>query len=141
MNLQELGSAALVLVVAAIVISVGATLNTSLASTSNCVGTWFTGSGNTSNASLVTNPMRINPLDNTWSGCCTTLNTSYPLGGDNTGYCRVWYTQSVALNTTYHGINSMNTLGTWLPIIAIVVAAVIVISLLVTYLGGLGGRM
>jgi hypothetical protein len=85
--------------------------------------------------------MKVNPLDGSWSGSCTTVNTSYQLSGDNTGYCRVWYTESVALNTSLRGTIAMQTLGTWLPIIAIVVAAVIVISLLVTYLGGLGGRM
>lgn len=48
---------------------------------------------------------------------------------------------SIAYNVSGKGLTSMSTLGNWLPIIAIVVAAVVVIGLLVVYLGGLGGRM
>jgi len=83
-SLNELGAAAIALVIAAFMISIGATVLTSLQGTQT--------------------------------------------------------TNSIAYNVSGQGITSMNTLGTWLPIIAIVVAAVIVIGLLVVYLGGLAGR-
>jgi len=139
-TLNELGAAALTLVVAAIAIGIGATIQTDLAESNQCVGTWFDANptGNTTNASAL---MRVNPIDDSWSGCCTTLNTSYPQAAATGGYCQVWYTSSIALNATYKGIEANETLGSWLPIIAIVVAAVVVIGLLVVYLGGLGGRM
>ena len=49
-------------------------------------------------------------------------------------------TNSIAYNVSGQGLTSMSTFGTWLPIIAVVVAAVVVIGLLVVYLGGLTQR-
>ena len=45
---------------------------------------------------------------------------------------------SVAYNVTGQGMTSMSTFGSWLPIIAVVASAVVVIGLLVVYLGGFG---
>lgn len=50
-------------------------------------------------------------------------------------------TNTIAYNVSTQGLEAMESFGNWLPIIAIVVAAVVVIGLLVVYLGGLGGRM
>jgi hypothetical protein len=137
-SLHELGAAALVIVVASVMVGIGAVLMTSQGQ-SMCSAdgyTWFKGVGNQTNASAL---MAVNPLDSSWSGCCEASNTSYPT--TQGGYCRVWHTSSQPLNITYQGTTAMNTLGTWLPIIAVVVAAVIVIGLLIQYLGGgLRGR-
>lgn len=46
---------------------------------------------------------------------------------------------SIAYNVTGQGLTAMNNFGVWLPIIAVVIAAVVVIGLLVVYLGGLAG--
>ena len=64
-------------------------------------------------------------------------------GTYNLSVCQTWYTASAGLNATYSGITSQNTFATWLPIIAVVIAAVVVIGLLVTQLGGVasGSRM
>lgn len=134
-TINELGSMALLLVIAAITIGVGATLQSELAENSQCTGTWgsFTNVTNTTSTGT-------NPADGSRVGCCTTVNVSANMGYDS-GVCQVWYTGSIALNTTYNGLDANETLGQWLPIIAIIVAAVIVIGLLVTYLGGLGSRM
>lgn len=132
-SLNELGSMAILIVIAAIAISIGASLESSIAENNLCVGTWFTGTGNTTARSPA--PL-TNPVGGSWSGCCTTVNSTA-----EGNYCMTWYTSSIALNTTYNGLEASKTLGQWLPIIAIVVAAVVVIGLLVMYLGGLGSRM
>jgi len=135
-SINELGAAAVALVVAAVAISIGATLQSDMAQNNLCVGSWVDTVGNTT----ARNPTpRVNPIDNSWIGCCTTFNSTGQVAGQ--GYCQTWYTGSIALNATYKGITANQTLGNWLPIVAIVVAAVVVIGLLVVYLGGLGGRM
>jgi len=49
-------------------------------------------------------------------------------------------TDSVAYNVTGHGLDSMVELGSWLPTLALVVIAAIVIGVLITYLAKGAGR-
>ena len=136
MNINELGSIAIVLVIAAVIIAVGATIENDLAENTLCDYTWVEGTGNTTN----TTTQRTNPLTDSWIGCCFTPNTTYQQGVENGGYCILWVTNDTSLNVTSQGLEAMETLGEWLPIIAVVAAAVIVISLLVVYFGSLAGK-
>jgi len=135
-SLNELGSMALVLVIAAIALGVGATFQDQLLQDVQCGspdtwGTFITAENETHAGGGDT----ANPYDSTWTGCCQTTNET------NASQCTTWRTNNVALNTTYSGLESNETLGNWLPIIAVVVAAVVIIGLLVMYLGGLGSKM
>jgi hypothetical protein len=90
-SLNELGAAAMAIVVASFMIGIGASVLLSLNNTQTSTGA---------------------------------------VGGAGTA----------ATTVISNGIAAMTTFGTWIPIIAVVVAAVVVIGLLVTYLGGGLGR-
>jgi hypothetical protein len=54
------------------------------------------------------------------------------VGGQVLGQIQATVTENTSeYNTTVHGLTSLSTLGQWLPIIAIVIAAVIIIGILV----------
>jgi len=47
--------------------------------------------------------------------------------------------QSYSYNVTTYGLTGMSTFGTWIPLIALVVVASIVIGVIVRYMSGAGG--
>ena len=124
MDVRELGALALVIVVASIIISMGAQILGSL-SVNQCDYTWIT------NTTVPTGQVINNPLYTANYGCCTTLDS-----GNN---CTVWTTDSAALNTSAQGLAGMVTFGDWVPLIALVIAASIVIGVIVKYLGETAG--
>ena len=93
MELRHLGAMALMLVVAAVVISIGATI-----------------------------------LSDLQKDQCEDAGGTYS-NGACAGY------ETYAVNASGQGLESMETLGDWLPLIALVVAAAIVIGVIVGYLG------
>ena len=133
MNLMELVIAGIMLVVLGFVLTIGQNI-TSQSAKSQCSGTWVDNWFNTTNTTA-TSP---NPLDNSFSGCCVTTNTSYnyPQAGLLPGVCAVWKTDSYALNSSYYAMSANNTLAYWVPIIALAMAAGFVIAILITYLLG-----
>lgn len=129
MNLMELVIAGIMLVVLGFVLTIGQNIIGENAKT-QCTGTWYTSDGNVS----ARNPTpTVYPLDKSWTGCCTTVNTTVEAG---TGYCQVWKTDSYAINSSYYAMSANNTLAYWVPIIALAMAAGFVIAILITYLLG-----
>ena len=122
LTVAALGSMALTIVVAAIIISMGTTILTDMEE-NNCPYTY----GAVNGSSTVT----ADPVSETYSGCCQTFGT----GNSN---CTLWYS-SAAYNATHQGISGMITFADWIPMIALVVVAAIVIGVIVTYLGKVGG--
>lgn len=133
-SLMELVVAGILLVVLGFALTIGQDItaqNAQQTCTSVLGRTWVTNLSDTTNSSAL---MRVNPLDNSYSGCCTTLNTSFM--PSHNGYCLTWTTNSYALNSSYYGMQANNTLSYWIPIIALAIAAGFVIAILITYLLG-----
>jgi len=121
-SIQSLVPLGIVFVVVAFVLSIGAQINNNFQKTI-CDGTWYeTG---VVNVSVTTVP--INPVTGGSYGCCASVNTS----GDS---CVTWETTKASLNTSVDGTNAIVELGSWLPTLALVVIAAIVIGVLITYL-------
>jgi len=120
-TVNAIGPIALVLIVAAITISLGGEIQDNFGSVqcSNAGYTYgnFAGSDST------------NPLTGNKYGCCQSVNAS-----DSTD-CDTWWTGNVAFNITDKGLDASLQLGNWLPTIALIVAAAIIIGILVVYLG------
>jgi hypothetical protein len=127
MDVRQLGEMGLVIVVAAITLSIGAALIGGLATT-QCTGTFIT---NTSRPTTAT--LGVNPANNLWYGCCSTIT-----GADNN--CTNWDTSAKA-NASVKGLASMTVFGDWIPLIALVIVASIVIGVIVSYLGKSSGSV
>lgn len=128
MEIQSLVGVAVLFVVAAFVISMGATILTDLGER-NCDYTWIT------NTSVATgNVIGANPVFDAYIGCCQTVS---PAGSNN---CTNWVTNQAALNVSAQGNLSMAELGSWLPTLALVMVAAVIIAVLVAYLGGAGSK-
>jgi len=119
MNINTLVPLAVVFVVAAFTLSIGSTIMDDAAKTF-CDGTYFT------TASPATNSPTANPVTGGYWGCCDTLGT----GASN---CTAWNTQG-SMNATFYGSDSLNTTATWLPTLALVIIAAVIIGILITYL-------
>ena len=127
MDVRQLGQMGLVIVVAAIILAIGATLLSGLATT-QCTGTFIT---NTSRPTTAT--LGVNPANNLWYGCC-----SATVGGDNN--CTNWDTSAKA-NVSVKGLAGLVVFGDWIPLIALVVVASIVIGVIVGYLSKQNGAV
>ena len=130
MDVRELGALALVIVVASIIISMGASILGSLAlnQCSSLSGTWVE-VGYADASHLNTTP--INTVTGAKYGCCATaINVSND--------CTAW-SDNEGLAVTGQGTAGMVTFGNWIPLIALVIAASIVIGVIVKYLGGTAG--
>lgn len=122
-TLESLAGVAITFVIAAVVISVGANIQGDVreqicednASNSwgSYVGTQWFGAAATYTS------------DTGYSGCCDVINAT------NTTVCDTWY-YSGAINTTISGSEGLETMGEWLPTIAIVIMAAVVIGILLT---------
>lgn len=93
MDLRHLGAMALMLVIAAVIISIGASI-----------------------------------LSDLQEDQCEDAGGTYS-NGACPGY------ETYAVNVSGEGLEGMETLGDWLPLIALVIAAAIVIGVIVGYLG------
>ena len=122
MDVRQLGQMGLVVVVTAIIISFGATLLVGF-SQNTCTSpkTYVPYVLNGSAATSTPN----NPVTGAKYGCCTTWNGTDCTNWDTT------YTQ----NITMRGLSGTQTFGDWIPLIALVVVASIVIGVIVNYMG------
>ena len=130
MNLMELVIASIMFVVLGFTLSIGQSIQGSQAQTS-CTNAgynwgayqkanWSTGNGTVGN-----------PYDKTFTGCCYLGNGTY-----NSSVCQTWLTTRYDINASYYGMSSNDVLASWLPIIALAMAAGFVIAILITYLLG-----
>jgi len=132
MDVRELGALALVIVVASIIISMGASILSSLATNqcSSASGSWipvgYCHTGVTTCNSTIDNPV----TDAKYGCCAAAVNASQD--------CVTW-SDNEGLAVTGKGIDGMVTFGNWIPLIALVIAASIVIGVIVKYLGGTAG--
>ena len=117
LTVKQFSGLALAFVLVAVIISVGATVltNTQSVQCSNAGGTW----GDYSNSSATY------PPSGTYFGCCLTTGTG-------SGNCTVWKTQA-DLNISAKGLTGSTTMGNWLPTIAVIIAAAVVIGIIVNY--------
>jgi len=122
LTVSQMGSFAVALVVVALMISIGASIMGEMQDTT-CVGTYatFNSTGNDS--------VGVDPVSSTYTGCCTTVDV------DNE--CRSWFS-SASYNSTYSGTQGLSNFGDWLPLIALVIAASIVIGIVVRHMGNAG---
>ena len=125
MNINALVPVAVVFVVIAFTLSIG-TVILEDASEEFCPGTWIT------NTTPATGLMKVNPIYDASLGCCDTV-----VAGNN---CSAWNDDS-SLNSSGMGILSLNEMADWLPTLALVMVAAIIIGVLITYLAGGGGRV
>ena len=111
----------LVIVVAAIIISMGASILGEFA-TQTCTGTYV-------DTGVARNDLNtsVNPVTSSKYGCCTA-------GAWNGSACTNWDT-TAKTNVTQKGNVSLATFGNWIPLISLVVVAAIVIGVIVGYLG------
>lgn len=117
-TVEDLPNLAILLVIAAIAIAIGANVLDDTQETI-CDYSWV---------NLDSSFVGVNQITGTYAGCCYAVNST------NTSDCAVWAYNQTALNTTMEGLESMETLSDWLPLIALIVAAAIIIGILVTYL-------
>jgi len=127
MDLRQMGSLALTIVVAAIIISMGAQILDTMQQ-QQCDYTWGTYSETMANASGG-DAEGDNLVTGDKSGCCQSLT--------NSTACDVWY-YDTATNVTYLGLTGTGTFGTWIPLIALMVVAALVIGIITRYIGGAG---
>lgn len=126
-DVRQMGSLALVIVVSAMILGLGSSILNGL-SVNDCPYTFVTNVTPATGAVSV-----VNPVTGVNYGCCTTLN---PAGTNN---CTTWYTASASINASAKGMTGLATFGNWLPLIALVLVAAVVISVIVRYMGGIGG--
>lgn len=122
-TVQHLGGLAILFVVAVMMISIGGQILAQIQET-QCDYTWV--------ENYVNSPS-VNPIDSSYTGCCVSINST-----DSTLNCTSWATSDVSSNTTYKGLQGVTTFGNWLPLIALIVVASIVIGVIVAYLGRTG---
>ena len=117
MELRHLGAMAIMFLIAGIVISIGTVILHEMR-VQRCEDIGGTYVANTVFDNSTPQTLR--------SGCCTSFY--------NTSYCDAYSTTS-SYNITDSGIEGTTTLADWLPLIALVVAASIVIGVIVGYMG------
>ena len=132
-KMMELVVAGVAFVVIGFSLSIGQTMlagNTQIICTNggDSWGNFYRSNGTAGNGT------NVNPLDNTWTGCCDIVN------GTNASLCNWWQTGSYALNTTYYSSQANNTLAYWLPILALALIAGIIISVILAYMLGAVGK-
>jgi len=120
MTMGQFSAIAIGLVVAAFMISIGAEVLTGLAesSCSGADGTW-----GWYPTSYTIAPAASPAPTGGFHGCCSAYT------GTN---CTTW-TSTVSTNITYQGLEGQETFGDWLPTIAVVIAAAVVIGVIVMY--------
>lgn len=120
-TLASLSALAIVFVIAAVSISIGADIQDSIAEQiceDNSSNTW----GLFDDALTTT----TYPPSGTTIGCCDYVNTT------NSDHCVTWYSEEIGVNITMQGTDGLSTMGGWLPTIAIVIMAAVVIGILLT---------
>lgn len=122
MDLRDYGALALVLVIGAFVIAIGAEMLETGAETF-CDYTY--GSYNSSPYGYAPG---ADPVSGSYIGCCQTINST-----DNA--CTAW-SDSAAYNVSFSGLDGMDTFGTWIPLIALVIVLTLIIGILIKQLGG-----
>ncbi len=121
MNLQSLVPIAVVFIIAAFIFGISGQLLDGVQE-STCSGTWIA-VGDGAAANLGGN----NPSHGGNWGCCTTAAAA--------NNCTTWDT-GYAQNATYEGQDAVIELSSWLPTLALVIIAAIIIGVLVMYLAG-----
>jgi hypothetical protein len=124
MELKDMLPFAIILVVLGFVFSIG----------QNIMGSQAENACDSAGSRYVTNLTKplgltaLNPATDSMEGCCKTFGVS---GGNN---CSVWETTSYAVNSTANAMLGLNESVTWLPTIAQVVVAAIIIGILISAL-------
>jgi hypothetical protein len=72
-----------------------------------------------------------NPVTGTFSGCCTTINSS------NAADCDTWDLPD-AFNASQEAIDGVGEFADWFTIIALAIVFAIIIGIIVRYIGGAG---
>ena len=136
MNLMELVIAGIMFVVLGFTLSIGQQIQNTNAQTL-CTSTLGYSWGNYYNSTNTTlGGTGTNPLDRTTIGCCSTVLNATTTATVTNYTCKVWVTNNYALNASYDAMSAQDTLASWLPIIALAMAAGFVIAILITYLLG-----
>jgi len=112
MSVANLQGVAMAIVVAAISIAIGGSILSTL-QVSQCVGTY--GTYNNTNIGTL---------------CCSSVNAS------NTNQCLTMQEGSVAYNITGFGLTSLSTMGQWIPLLALVIIASVIIVVVIRSFGG-----
>ena len=123
LGLESLVPITVAFVVVAFTIAIG-TIILDEAGDEFCDGTWIT------NTTPATGLMKVNPATSASYGCCDTV-----VAGNN---CSAW-SDDASTNTSAYGNLSLVEMSEWLPTLALVVIAAIIIGVLITYLARGGG--
>lgn len=120
-TVESLAALAIIFVVAAVTISVGATITDSISEQiceDNASNTW----GHFDDSKTSTNY----PASGTKIGCCNLVNST------DSDHCQTWWNEEAGVNITIQGTEGLVTMGEWLPTLAIIIMAAVVIGVLLT---------
>lgn len=109
LSVSQLGGMALAFVLVAIVLGVGGTILTGVGNQA-CSGTFAYFSGNATTA------------------CCNGTATATT--------CTEFDYESISVNASNNGLTGIDTMADWLPTIAVIIAAAVVIGVIVRYFQG-----
>ncbi len=120
MTMGQFSAIAIGFIVVVFMISIGGEVLTGVAesSCSGAGGTW-----GWYPTSYTIAPAAVPAPTGGFHGCCSAFTTTN---------CSTW-TSTTATNITYQGLEGQETFGDWLPTIAVVIAAAVVILIIVSY--------
>jgi len=127
MDVRDLGSLALALAVAGIIISFTLLVQTEI-SEEMC-------SDDAEYVTGYTNSVTDNPVTGSYDGCCLTTNTT----GGSTLNCTSWEADQEAFNASYNAVEGVAEFSGWFVIIALALIFSIILGVIIRNIAGAGG--